>query len=162
MTEGLVEVVVLLSIGYILVILEIFVPGGILGVLGGLSIVYACYLAFGLSPGWGFSAVGLSLVVTVVVVVGFLRSRTARRLVLSSPEPKTWKAQNLRLTELVGHEGVTLSPLRPAGMAELGGQRVDVVADAEFLDAGVAVRVLEVEGNRVVVEAIEDRTRGEA
>ena len=52
--------------------------------------------------------------------------------------------------------GRTLTPLRPAGLVEIDGRRIDVVADSEFLDAGVEVRVCEVEGNRVVVEAADD------
>ncbi len=96
----------------------------------------------------------LSVTVTVVGVVIFMRSRAARQLVLSDPEGKTWKAAEAGLEELAGREGRTLSRLRPAGLAEIDGERVDVVADAEFLESGVAVRVVEVEGNRVVVEAV--------
>lgn len=154
MPEGLLAIIALLSVGYILLLLEIFVPGGILGVLGGLSVLYGCYLAFALGPLWGLGALGLSLVVTVVMVIGFLRSKAASRLVLSGQEPKTWKGQDTHLAGLLGKEGRTLSTLRPAGLAEIGDERVDVVADSEFLDAGVLVRVTEVEGNRVVVEAV--------
>ena len=155
MPEGLLQVIALLSIGYILLLLEIFVPGGVLGVLGGLAVAWGCYEAFGLGTLWGLASLGLSVVVTVGLVVGFFRSRAAKRLVLADEEPKSWKAQNLRLPELVGKEGRTLSPLRPAGLAQVGDDRVDVVADSEFLDAGVTVRVIAVEGNRVVVEAVE-------
>ncbi len=52
---------------------------------------------------------------------------------------------------LIGHTGVARSILRPAGKAEIGGALVDVVADGEFLDAGAAVRVLAIEGSRVLV-----------
>ncbi|HEX9732701.1 MAG TPA: NfeD family protein [Thermoanaerobaculia bacterium] len=155
MPEGLLQVVALLSVGYVLLLLEIFVPGGVLGVLGGLAVVWGCYEAFELGPLWGLASIVLSVVVTIGLVVGFLRSRAAKRLVLSGGEPKSWKAQNLHLPDLVGKEGRTLSSLRPAGLAEIGGDRVDVVTDSEFLDAGVRVRVIEVEGNRVVVEETE-------
>jgi membrane-bound serine protease (ClpP class) len=64
----------------------------------------------------------------------------------------SWKAADVGLGELVGKEGRTLTPLRPAGMVEIDERRIDVVSDSEFLGAGVRVRVVEVEGNRVVVE----------
>lgn len=156
MPEGLWEIIALLSVGYILVLLEVFVPGGILGILGGLAIAYGCFLAFGLGTLWGLGSMGLSVVVTVGAVAIFLRSRAAKRLVLSDTEPKTWKAQKRGLPELVGREGRALSPLRPAGLAEIGGERVDVVSDGEFLEAGARVRVVEVEGNRVVVEPADE------
>ena len=155
MPEGLIEVIGLLSLGYILLLIELFVPGGILGILGGLAMAYGCYMAFDLGTYWGLGSIGLSLLVTVVLVVGFVRSRTAHRLILSKEEGKTWKAADLRLPALAGKEGTTLSALRPAGLAEIDGERVDVVSDSEFLDAGVAVRVIEVAGTRVVVEAVE-------
>jgi membrane-bound serine protease (ClpP class) len=151
MPDGLLEIIAILSLGYILLLLEIFVPGGILGVLGGLSILYGTYLAFGLSTLWGLSSMVLSIVVTVAMVVGFLRSRAAKRLVLDGGEGATWKAPLPGLKDLVGQRGVTLSPLRPAGLATLGNQRVDVVSDSEFLDRDTVIEVIEVEGNRVVV-----------
>jgi membrane-bound serine protease (ClpP class) len=52
-----------------------------------------------------------------------------------------------------GMTGVARSILRPAGKAEIDGRLVDVVTEGEFLDAGTAVRVLHVEGGRVVVAA---------
>jgi membrane-bound serine protease (ClpP class) len=94
----------------------------------------------------------LSVVVTAVGTRIFLRSRAARRLMLADRGTASWKAADVGLGELVGKEGRTLTPLRPAGMVEIDERRIDVVSDSEFLGAGVRVRVVEVEGNRVVVE----------
>ena len=155
MPEGLVIVVLLLAFGYILLVLEIFLPGGILGVIGFLTVIYGCYLAFGLGLIWGSAAVGLSLVVAAASIAAFLRTRMVRTLVLDD-KPEYWKAPERTLSELVGREGKTVSALRPAGIAQIGDERLDVVADSEFLRSGVRIRVVEVEGNRVVVEAIEE------
>jgi len=75
---------------------------------------------------------------------------------------KGWRANEAGLDALLGQEGTTLTKLRPAGMVEIGGRRVDVVADSEFLDAGIRVRVCEVEGNRVMVEAAETEAEAAA
>jgi membrane-bound serine protease (ClpP class) len=53
--------------------------------------------------------------------------------------------------DLEGLEGVTLTPLRPAGSARIGERRIDVVSEGEFIAAGVPVKVVLVEGSRVVV-----------
>lgn len=156
MPDGLLEVVALLTLGYILLLLELFVPGGILGVLGGLSILYGTYLAFGMSTIWGVSALFLSVVVTIGIVVGFVRSRAAKKLVLDNEFSKDWKASEDGLESLLGQRGETVSPLRPAGYAMIGERRLDVVSDSEFLEAGVEIEVVEIEGNRVVVEAVVD------
>jgi membrane-bound serine protease (ClpP class) len=52
---------------------------------------------------------------------------------------------------LIGKQGVSSTPLHPAGIAEFQGERVDVVSEGELIDAGVAVKVVKVDGNRVVV-----------
>ncbi|MCP3962022.1 MAG: hypothetical protein GY719_29620 [bacterium] len=154
MPEELLPVIGMLALGFLLMLIEIFVPGGVIGILGLICVAYGCYLAFGLSTAWGLGSVALSLVVTVVAVAVLVRSRAAKKLVLDVPGVREWKATEDGLVELEGKIGRTLTPLRPAGLAEIDDQRIDVVADSEFLAAGVAVRVCEVEGNRVVVEAV--------
>jgi membrane-bound serine protease (ClpP class) len=57
-------------------------------------------------------------------------------------------------SQLVGLEGVTLTPLFPAGSAMIGDDRVDVITRGEFVEVNQAVRVVETHGNRIIVEAI--------
>jgi membrane-bound ClpP family serine protease len=57
------------------------------------------------------------------------------------------------LTALVGRTGRAATVLRPTGAMEIDGQRVDVVTEGEFVEAGSAIRVLYVQGPRVVVAA---------
>jgi membrane-bound serine protease (ClpP class) len=161
MPEGLGLVVAMLAVGYLLLLAELFLPGGVVGIFGLVAVLYGCYLAFGLGALWGSASVILSVVLTGLGVNFFFRSRAGKRLVLNDPGPRTWKAQEDGLAELAGSTGMALSDLRPAGIAEIGGRRVDVVADSEFLSQGTAVRVVEVEGNRVVVEAVEIAEAGE-
>ncbi len=156
MPEGWLWIIALLAVGYLLLAAELFVPGGILGVLGAVAILWGCYLAFDQGLAWGAGAVLLSAGVTLVSVRLFFASRTGKKLVLGDVGSKRWKSSDEALAHLVGRSGVTLSTLRPAGLAEIDGERVDVVSDSEFLDRGQRVRVVEVEGNRVVVEGAED------
>ena len=51
----------------------------------------------------------------------------------------------------LGKNGTAFSPLRPAGIAVIDGERVDVVSDGEFIDAGMPIVVTRVDGNRIVV-----------
>ncbi len=54
----------------------------------------------------------------------------------------------------VGDEGKADSPLRPSGKMTIGSQLVDVVTDGEFVDTGEQVRVVEVQGSRIVVRSL--------
>ncbi len=61
------------------------------------------------------------------------------------------------LTRLVGRVGTAATVLRPAGAMDLDGERIDVVTEGEFVEAGAALRVLYVNGNRVVVASADPR-----
>ena len=54
----------------------------------------------------------------------------------------------------LGEKGRASSALRQAGVAEIDGERVDVVSDGELIDAGQFVEVTRVDGNRIVVRRV--------
>lgn len=157
MPSGSIAVISFLALGYVLFIVELVVPGGILGILGFLSVAYGCYIAFELGPAWGAGSIGGSLAVFAFAIYFMLRSKTGRHMMLADEnQGGTWKSADQSLSGLLGAEGVAATPLRPAGMAHFGERRVDVVSDSEFLSSGTRLRVIEVEGMRVVVEAAPD------
>lgn len=51
----------------------------------------------------------------------------------------------------LGRTGTAVSPLRPAGIAEIAGTRLDVVSDGGFIEALAEIEVTRVDGNRIVV-----------
>jgi membrane-bound serine protease (ClpP class) len=51
----------------------------------------------------------------------------------------------------LGKRGRTTSPLRPAGIAEIEGERVDVVSEGDLIDPETPIEVIRVDGNRIVV-----------
>jgi len=55
---------------------------------------------------------------------------------------------------LIGKEGETQSDLRPSGWVMVNGQRVFVVSEGDFLEKNCKVRILSVDGNRVVVRKL--------
>ena len=59
-------------------------------------------------------------------------------------------------SDLLGLVGVTTTPLRPAGKIRVDEQLIQVVSDGSVIAKGHSVRVKDVNGTRVVVEALED------
>ena len=53
--------------------------------------------------------------------------------------------------------GTTITILRPSGTIRIGKERVDAVANGSFIDRDVTVRVISVEGGRIVVEPEPER-----
>lgn len=160
MPEGALTLVVFaLALGYFLLFLELFLPGGLLGVLGFGSVLYGCYLAFQMGPLWGIASVILSLLVSAGALRLFLASRAGRHMVLKD-SGSAWRSQEEDLSDRFLHRtGVTTTPLRPSGLATIDDHRIDVISAGEFLEAGVAVRVIEVESSRVVVEELASEER---
>ena len=63
--------------------------------------------------------------------------------------PAEIQAQSLQA--YAGREGVTSTPLRPAGQIELDGQRLNAASGGDFLPKGTKVVVIGAEGDHVLV-----------
>lgn len=153
--------IVLMTLGLMLILAEVMVPSfGLLGGLATISIVASVFVAWSVDPGLGsgFLVAAVLLVPTFVLLAFKVLPRTplGKRLILSGPTFEDGSAADPRDRGLEGEEGVALTPLRPAGMARLAGRRVDVVSRGERIEPGVAVRVIEVRGNRVVVTRVHE------
>ncbi len=147
--------IALVLAGTVLMALEIFVPGGIAGLFGGLLFLLAAWHAFVRFDGWTGMVLAIVAIVAAcafvtLVVAVFPRTKVGKKLSLPADLGES-RADDLSLAALAGAEGVAETALRPAGFAVLGGRRVDVVAQGGEIPAGAPVRVVEVEGNRVVV-----------
>jgi membrane-bound serine protease (ClpP class) len=159
------EVFLLLGIGLALLGLEFFViPGfgitGFLGIgtiLGGLTLTLVGRGATYEAIIWAaFRVVGSILAALVVGLVAFRflpRLPVGRRLVLESAMPAREGFASPPETDQswLGKRGVAATTLRPAGIARIEGARVDVVTEAEYVEAGEPVEVIRVDGNRIVV-----------
>ena len=117
-----------------------------------------------LGAGWtGYATdtvvwVGLStlgLITLGVFIFMFLVKLPFTRALILGAELQTsegYASAPLSDYEWLGCTGHAHSTLRPAGIAEIKGQRVDVVSDGEFINAGEPIRVMQVDGNRIVVQ----------
>jgi len=162
------EEFLLVAVGLILVAMEIFfIPGfGIAGILGIVCLLGGLGLSLiGSGATWDswLSALGqvsLSILVAILVALFLLRyfqrlpfgkrlllktSLLAKEGYASSPEEdQRW----------LGKRGTAATDLHPSGIAHLNGDRVDVVSDGDFINAGQAVEVVRVDGNRIVVRVL--------
>lgn len=148
----------LLVAGIVLITLEVFLPGGIVGSIGAIALVAAAGVALWAFPGFiGVLASAGAVLFTVTAIVLWLKvfphTRIGRALTVAT-DLQTAHGETKALETLVGQTGQTVNTLRPAGFATIGGRRIDVVTYGEALPAGCPVRVVLVEGNRVVVEAV--------
>lgn len=154
-------IVGLLVIGFLFIFFEFFIPGGVLGIVGaGLMAlgIYICFKTQGPDTGWIVlvCALGLSI---ITVIVGFKvvpHTALGKVLILHRGVSKAdgYSAQADDPEELMGKEGISVSNLRPTGIATIDGRRMDVMADGEYIMAGARVRVVEVASNRIMVRRV--------
>lgn len=153
-------VLMLAVAGIIGVVWELhIVPGHTLpGAVGAILLLLAALLAFGLP----FFVVAIETIATAIVltVICFTlvarklpENAWARRLALGAAQGADYVSGPDR-SALGGRTGTALSYLRPAGIASIDGQRVDVLTAGEFIPQGTPIRVVRVQGARVFVEAL--------
>lgn len=148
-------VIGLVIAGLVLIALEILViPGlGVIGIAGGLAVTGAGYVAITeLAPGYAALTIAAGVLGAGAVLWLGPRSRAGRAMVLEAET--TGSAADPSLAGLAGRQGVTLTPLRPSGSAEIDDRVVDVVSDGQYVDAGTRIQVTLVQGSRVVVEPV--------
>lgn len=146
----------LMGVGTLAILLEFFVPAfGIIGVGGVITIIVAVAMGFSEHPEpWGTLVLVTALIVTpTVIILGFKRfpkSFVGKRMILATDQSTAPHAGDSGITE--GMRGTAATDLHPSGVAFLDRRRVSVVTRGEFVDRDTPVRVVTVEGARVVVE----------
>jgi membrane-bound serine protease (ClpP class) len=134
----------------LLLFLEVFIPsGGVLGIAAIICLVYSVHALFTHGYPWTAWAAIAFTIVYIVALVRFWLKRMRHSATLGASDATGRDVERARA--LVGRSGVTLTALRPAGLARIDGERFDVVAIDSFLDQGTEVSVVEVSGNRIVV-----------
>ncbi len=161
--------IIMFIAGIILIFLEIFViPGfGITGISGIILVLVSIFLSLtGGLPFFDFNVIGGAIIqlsialagafILILLVAKFLpKSKVFNRLVLAEEENADKGFVSYpSAKELIGAEGIAITDLRPAGSAEINSQRYDVVADWQYIERGKKVKVIRVEGIKVVVTQI--------
>lgn len=150
-------VVFLLLAGTLLLLAETILPGGIAG-MAGLGLLVAAVMAgfqeFGASGGtWLLAGVLIGLTVGGLAWLSWLpKSRLMKPLISQSKVGGDARGTHDRWLHL---DGIALTPLRPSGVARIGSEKVDVVTEGGLIPSGEPIRVVAVEGLRVVVRRIE-------
>jgi len=155
-------IIVLFLVGLLLIILEAFVvPGfGITGIGGMISIFVSLYFLFP-TPEIAINIMATTLIATVILtfIIGkyFGSTKAWSRISLGTSQTSDigYVASNDK-KEIINKTGLTKTPLRPAGIAEIDNNRVDVVSEGGFIDKGEKIIVIDVKGSKVLVKSYKE------
>jgi membrane-bound ClpP family serine protease len=179
--------IMLFVVGVVFVVLEVFViPGfGIFGIGGLLMIVVGIVLASQtfIIPRNSEELARLPASLSMVLAAGcgffagifFIRKYLTtmplfRRIMLEppnadetiSPEQREQRESLVDRRHMQGKTGLTVTPLVPAGKAQIAHQLVDVITDGRLVERGQTVKVVSVTGNRVLVEPLDRESQAES
>jgi membrane-bound serine protease (ClpP class) len=168
--DPVVLAVILLVAGLALALLEVFLPSGglltllcVASLLG--SVIVAGTHSIKLAAILLFVALASLPIVLLIAFKLLPKTPIGRRLILNAPDESTEASSasppvsattSGELAGLLGQQGVTITPLRPSGIVEIGNRRVSVVTHGDMLETGRKVKVVEIQGNYVVVEPLDN------
>lgn len=151
----------LFVVGAFLIILEFFVIGTFLGILGVILLLLSIVLVSG-----NMIMYSIFLLVIIIIasfmVVGLIKSKKRKipflnRLILNdATDTESGYTSFDDRSDLLDETAITVTPLRPSGTIRYGEERIDAVAEGSYISADIKVRVIHVEGTRVVVRPIEE------
>nr|WP_310735584.1 NfeD family protein [Cohnella herbarum] len=153
------EALVVFLLGIALLVLEVFIPSfGILGILGIVAIIFGITMG-AYDTGNALRSLGIASLVAAVIVAVFVyvfRKRGVWNRFILSEQLTTDKGYVPQVSreKWIGQEGVATSMLRPSGIAEIEGQRLDVITSGELIEKGKSIRVVSVDGTRILVKEI--------
>ncbi|MHC4364968.1 MAG: NfeD family protein [Planctomycetota bacterium] len=147
----------------LLIVAEVFVPsGGIISIcsLACLAGGVAIFFHHSTKAGWVGTAIAVVMIPVVLVIAYkiFPKTEFGKTVTLTPSQRKLGDAipDSEQLQKLLGAEGVVLTPLRPVGMCDFAGRKVECVAEGGYVNKEKKVKVIDVEHRRVTVRVIEE------
>jgi membrane-bound serine protease (ClpP class) len=157
----LTTVIILAVFGIVMIAMEVILPGGVLGVVGAITIGVSLFLT-ATSPGLasigpdGRFLLGGGILLGSALLLGlwlryFTRASFVKKHLLEGDIDGTSNYDKYQ--QLLELTGIAETDLRPAGKARLDGTKHDVLAETGMISSGTKVKVVKVEGSRVIVRA---------
>jgi membrane-bound ClpP family serine protease len=147
----------------VLLVAEVFVPsGGLISVCAVACLIAGTIIFFKQSTVAGIAAIilGAAMIPSVLIYAykTFPHTRFGKSVTLAPPERQQGDAvpDTPELKELLGAVGVVLTPLRPVGMCDFAGRRIECVTESGYVDKGNKVEVINVESTQLTVRVIEE------
>ncbi len=150
--------VILQLIGFAVIVVEIFIPSfGIFGLIAASIFAYSLYIVYtsiSFTAGLVFTGVDIFLVPVFIIIGIKALARSPLSLQRKLLQKDGVESQDEKHRNLLNAKGISVTDLRPSGIAQIDDERFDVVTDGEYIETDTPVMVIQVTGNRIVVEEI--------
>ena len=146
-----------------LIIAEVFLPsGGLISICALACLIGGVAIFFHHSNTVGIGGIGVAIVmIPSVLIIGYKilpKTRFGKSVTLAPPERQQGDAvpDTPELKNMLGAVGVVISPLRPVGMCDFSGRRIECVAEGGYVDKGKKIKVIKVESTQLTVRELQE------
>jgi membrane-bound ClpP family serine protease len=149
-------IVLLFLLGVLLLAGEVFVPGAVLGILGGLCMAAGCVISFvqlGSTGGMLATLVAVGLLSTTLYVelVWLPKTRFGKKLIVQSTISATSQPPLADKASIVGKTAEAVTPLVPSGYVLVEGRRYEAFSQSGHIAKGAQLRVTGLDNFRLIV-----------
>ncbi|MHB0946472.1 MAG: NfeD family protein [Sedimentisphaerales bacterium] len=141
-----------------LLVAEVFIPSfGLITVCSLACLAGGLSIFFKVSPTAGWAGVAVAIVMIPSVLVGAYKifPKTSFGKSVSLDMPKKQKGEGIadidELSGMLGRKGITITVLRPVGICDFAGKRLECVAESGYVGRGITVEVIKIEGTQLTV-----------
>jgi len=146
-----------------LIAAEVFVPsGGLISICALVCLIGGVAIFFHHSAAAGIVGVGVAFVMipSVLIITYKILPKTkfGKSVILAPSERQQGDAipDTAELKNMTGAVGIVMTPLRPVGMCDFSGRRIECVAESGYVEKGKKVKVIDVESTQLTVRVLEE------
>ena len=146
-------------IGFVLLIIEVIIPGfGLPGISGIILIITGTILAMGTITS-ALVSLSVAIIITAIITILLIKfghkSPHLENVVLNTQQKDDeGYLSTITQDKYLGKTGITISELRPSGIIEIDGRRLDALSEGVFIPKGTTIKVVRVEGSKIIVRRV--------
>lgn len=159
--ESITLIIILLAVGLLLMLLEVLIPGGIVGLFGFGFIIGASVVAYGAYGTVaalliGFCSVFLGLAVLVGGMKWLPRTQLGKRFINTEANTSDSNPVPDKTAVIVGKPGIVVTPLVPVGQVLIEGCTYEARSDSGYLSNAERITAVRWDDFQLVVRKAED------
>ncbi|QTN33333.1 NfeD family protein [Akkermansiaceae bacterium] len=149
-------IILLFTLGLLLLAAEVMIPGGILGIVGGVSLFTGCIVSFViLGPTEGMIAIAITILAAITLFYVQFKilpnTKFGRRFFLDDEISATSSAIGSEARDLIGKDAESITVLSPSGYVMVGGKRYEAVSQSGQIPQGTILEIVSVNSFQLIV-----------
>ena len=150
-------IILLFTIGLLLLALEVMIPGGILGVAGGILLFTGCILSF-VTLGTGEGIIAITLTALAAFLLFHIQfkilpnTRVGKRFFLQNTISGSSSAFKINARDLIGKTATAVTVLSPSGYVTVDGKQYDAFSRSGQIPKGTELEVIDANSFQLTVK----------